>query len=217
MLNNPMIFVDFDGTITAYDTLEVFITKLAGIDAGKVCAEMIAQGYSIKDIIIEFMGKIRSEDFINSRDQFDDLPLREGFGEFLDYAGSKGIPVIVLSGGVREMAERAVAAHRDKISDLWAADVDLSGEYVRFYSNHATETETVGKVGIIKQYDCDTVICVGDSYTDFEMAMYSDYVFAIDKLADKLEAEGRRFFKFNTFHDIIRVLENSPDKEDLQQ
>ena len=202
-----MIFCDFDGTITAKDTLEAFIESFIGPDIWTISERMLKEGYTVKRGIKELMGMIRSEDYLNGLHLFKDLPIREGFGEFLDCCGSLGIPVVVLSGGIKEMTEEALAPYMDKIHDLWAGSVDTSGEYIRFYSDYETETELMGKINIIKRYDFEKVIAIGDSYTDFEMGSFADITFARDRLAAALENDGKPFFPFETFCDIIPELQ----------
>ena len=77
---------------------------------------------------------------------------------------------------------------------------------MRFYSPYESDTEVVGKVGIMRRYDCDRTICVGDSYTDLEMAAAADMVFARDRLASAMEKTGKKHFTFETFYDMINVL-----------
>ena len=171
-----IIFCDFDGTITAQDTLEGFIQQFTDKDIRALGYEMGKKGYTVKRGIKEMMALVPSAKYEAGTEYFRHIRIREGFGEFLETAAQMEIPVVVISGGIREMTELVLAPYRDKITDLWAAKVDLSGEWVRFYSDFETETELVGKVGIIKGYDCDHVICIGDSYTDMEMGMYADEV-----------------------------------------
>lgn len=205
-MHDYIIFIDFDGTITAIDTLEYFMTALTGIDMREYGIQKTKEGYTVRMAITEMMGMIRSEDYKKSTYMFKDLPVREGFDDFLDAAKECNIPVVVLSGGVEEMAEETIKPYRDKIQDLWAAKVDLSGEYIRYYSGYESETELVGKTGIMARYDYDKAIAIGDSFTDREMSLASDIVFARDRLAEVLEKSGKSFYRYETFHDIAEKL-----------
>ena len=198
-----IIFCDFDGTITAEDTLEGFIQQFITEDIRVLGHEMAKKGYTVKRGIKEMMAMIPSDKYEAGTEYFRRIKLREGFGEFLDKAAGLGIPVVVLSGGIRDMTELVLAPYRDKILDLWAGKVDLSGEQVRFYSDFETETELVGKVNIIRGYDCEHVICIGDSYTDVEMALYAQEVYARDRLAAAMAQAGKSYCTFETFYDII--------------
>lgn len=208
MRYKDIIFCDFDGTITTEDTLEGFMQQFISEDIRALGSRMAAEGYSIKRGVTELMSSIKSEDYRRKTDYFQRLPFREGFGDLLACARKRGIPVVVLSGGIREMTELALAPYREDILDLWAAQVDLSGEYVRFYSEYETETELVGKVGIMGRYAYDRAICIGDSYTDMEMASHAQIVFARDRLAKNMQALHKKFYPFETFYDIISALES---------
>ena len=203
MQYKKMIFCDFDGTITAEDTLEGFIQQFITEDIRALGREMAQKGYTVKRGIKEMMAMIPSDRYEAGTEYFRHIRLREGFDEFLDAAAALGIPVVVLSGGIRDMTEQVLAPYRHKILDLWAGKVDLSGERVRFYSDYETETELMGKVNIIRGYDCDHVICIGDSYTDIEMALHAREVYARARLAAAMEQMGKSYCTFETFYDII--------------
>lgn len=206
-----IIFCDFDGTVTEIETLEAFLQLFLSEDLRALGQEMMAKGYSVKQGIKETMARIPSDDYRRHTDFFRQLPIREGFEAFLDYAHTVGIPVVILSGGIREMVETSMAPYRNKILDIWSGEVDLSGEYVRFYSPYESDTEVVSKVGIMRRYDCDRTICVGDSYTDLEMAAAADVVFARDRLASAMEKAGKKHFTFETFYDMINVLKQQEE------
>lgn len=203
MQYKKIIFCDFDGTITAEDTLEGFIQQFITEDIRRLGHEMAQKGYTVKQGIREMMAMIPSDKYEAGTEYFRHIRIREGFDAFLNRAAELGIPVVVLSGGIRDMTELVLAPYRDRILDLWAGKVDLSGERVRFYSDFETETELVGKVNIIRGYDCEHAICIGDSYTDVEMALYAQEVYARDRLAAAMEKMGKSYCTFETFYDII--------------
>lgn len=200
-----MIFCDFDGTIT---TEETFVGTLM-----RLCEE--------KDLY-EWFGKFQRGE-ITLRKCTETLfslapasrwPLveaytktiqtRPGFSEFLDKAAACGIPVVVISGGVRSMQEEILAPYMDRIEAFYSCDLDISGEYTAFSSKYANETQNMDKVKIMRLYTYDRAIAIGDmGSTDYQMAKESDLVFARDELAEVLEKEGAPYQKWETFYDII--------------
>ncbi len=202
-----IVFSDFDGTITEHETLEAFIQLFIKEDIRKVAAQMIQSGYSVKDGIKEMMSRISVEQYNKKRDFFRNLPIRPGFAEFVKFLQLKNIPLVVLSGGILEMVTLNLAPYMEGIMCYYTANVDLSGQMVRFWSDYETEQELVGKQEIMSSFNYDKAICIGDSYTDFRMTMCADIVFARDRLAEKMEESQRTYFKYDTFYDIISQLE----------
>lgn len=203
-----IIFCDFDGTIT---TEETFVGTLM-----RVCEE--------KDLYYWFGKFQRGEITLRACTEklFSLAPVskwpaveayekeirfRDGFGAFLDRAGELGIPVVVISGGVRIMQEPVLAPYMDRIEGFYSCDLDISGTYMRFSSKYANDDLNMDKVRIMGMYEYDHAIAIGDQHsTDLTMAMKSDTVFARDDLASYLSEKGIDYYPWETFYDIIPLL-----------
>ncbi|HML38865.1 MAG TPA: haloacid dehalogenase-like hydrolase, partial [Bacillota bacterium] len=133
------------------------------------------------------------------------VPIRDGFPEFLDEMEALGIPVVVISGGLRQLLEEKIGKYRDRFLGMHYVDLDISGEYMKLVSDYDDGREVLKKTDIMAQYDYRTAICIGDSYTDLNMAAASDIVFARDILAAYLKKEGKPFIPWNDFYDVIKA------------
>ena len=60
----------------------------------------------------------------------------------------------------------------------------------------------MAKVDVMAKYDFSESIAIGDSITDFNMAMAADLVFARDRLAKYLDQQGKAYIAWNDFFDI---------------
>jgi 2-hydroxy-3-keto-5-methylthiopentenyl-1-phosphate phosphatase len=201
-----IVFSDFDGSITKVDTLEAFIKANVDVDVDVIAAQMVKDGVTVRDGVRELVAMITPAQYEASIGDHEQLELREGFSEFLDFLAERGIPMVVISGGIDRMVEKNLEPYRDRIEGVYAAKVDLSGERVYFHSDYESNEEMVEKTKIMRQYDFGKSICIGDSYTDIIMSTQADIVFARDRLAKALDSEQVKYYPYETFHDIIDVL-----------
>ena len=201
-----MVFSDFDGTITQEETLEGFLELLLETDIRAEGERMVRAGYTVKQGVQELFARVPAERYREKCGFFDSLALRPGFPEFTSDLAKRGIPLVVLSGGIQQMVERNLAPYRRQILDIYAGEADLSSGFVRFWSPYETEEEIVGKREVMARYPRSRSICIGDSYTDFRMAAAADVIFARDRMADMLRKKGKTHYEYETFYDIIDQL-----------
>lgn len=201
-----MVFADFDGTITEQETLEEFLQLLLEEDIRSIGEQMVRKGYTVKQGVQELFGRVTAERYREHTCFFDGLSLRPGFSEFAEVLEERQIPLVVISGGIREMVERNLAPFRKRILDIYAGEADLSSGHVRFWSPYETTEEIVGKRQVMARYQWEHAICIGDSYTDFRMAEAATHVFARDRLASMMKKTGKPYYEYENFYDIINQL-----------
>ncbi len=202
---DTIIFCDFDGTIT---TEETFVGTLMRLCEEKDLYEWFGKfqrgEITLRKCTETLFSLAPSSNWPKVEEYAKTVKIRPGFSEFLDKAKELGIPVVVISGGVRSMQEGILAPYMDRIDAFYSCDLDISGEYTVFTSKYADETHNMDKVKIMDMYDYGKAIAVGDmASTDLAMARNSDLIFARDELAAFLEEEGTEFYKWETFFDII--------------
>lgn len=212
MTNPVILFCDFDGTITTRDTLEGFMQLFMDEDIQIVSRRMFEQGYSVKQGVREILCRVTEEDYLAHMDYFENLPLREGFAAFLDFLTVCRLPLVVISGGIRGMVETTLAPYRAQIQGLYAADVEFSSGRVRIFSDYESEEEIVSKQQVMALYSCERAVCIGDSYTDFRMALACDLVFARDRLAEAMEKVKKPYYNYETFYDIMVKLKELQER-----
>lgn len=137
------------------------------------------------------------------------VPLRPGFGEFLDRAEALGIPVVVISGGLQPYVEERLAPYRAKLLDVHSVATVCEEDHIRLHSKFEAEGEIMQKTLVMGKYAYKKAICIGDSYTDVRMALASDMVFARDNLAAILQKRGAAFTPWQDFYDVARCISNS--------
>ncbi|MDR0840502.1 MAG: HAD-IB family phosphatase [Christensenellaceae bacterium] len=203
-----IFFVDFDGTVTQEETMIGAIRRIAPDGLFEAYAKKMASGeLTLSSGLKEAFGKIPSKKFAAIPPYIDSVAVRPGFAAFLDVASARSIPVVIISGGLGQSVRRKLAPWRDRLLDVYAADLDLSGPMMRLTSQFDDGSELVAKKQVMKQYSYKRAACIGDSYTDAKMASLADVVFARDQLAAILAEQGKAYLPWEDFHDIARWLE----------
>ena len=207
-MKKTIVFSDFDGTITLHETFVDLLKKFStpGL-ADRLMAQMYARTLTLRKGVTQLLESIPSDQYLNIIEFSKTHPIRSGFPEFLDFLESHDVPCVVVSGGIRIMVETVLEEFKPRLAGLHAVDLDASGDYFNVIPNYAGETELVAKVNIMAKYEFDQSIAIGDSITDFNMAMAADLVFARDRLAKYLDEQGKSYVPWNDFFEIRDYLD----------
>ena len=140
-----------------------------------------------------------------------DKPIRSGLLSLLDYLDSRHIPFVVVSGGFRCLVEAVLRREHvlERCSNVYAIDIDHSGDNLKVLSAWESGSELVAKVDVIHR-ECqqnEKIIMIGDSITDLNASKCADVVFARDILCKYLSDEKIDFHEWADFDDIRRQLE----------
>ena len=207
-MKKTIVFSDFDGTITLHETFVDLLKKFSSPGlADRLMAQMYAQTLTLRKGVTQLLESIPSDQYLNIIEFSKTHPIRSGFPEFLDFLESHDVPCVIVSGGIRIMVETVLEEFKPRLAGLHAVDLDASGDYFNVIPNYAGETELVAKVNIMAKYEFDQSIAIGDSITDFNMAMAADLVFARDRLAKYLDEQGKSYVPWNDFFEIRDYLD----------
>lgn len=135
--------------------------------------------------------------------------IRPGLVELLDFLENRGVPFIVVSGGLRGMVETTLtqANLRSRVAAIYAVDLDTSADFLQVHSEFEEGTEMVSKVQVMAQHPAEEQIAIGDSVTDLNMALYAPVVFARDRLIHYLDEHHKSYLSWNDFFDVREALE----------
>ncbi|MCQ4638383.1 HAD-IB family phosphatase [Anaerovorax odorimutans] len=207
---DKILFIDFDGTITSEDTLDGVLQRLVPRELyEEKAAAMMSGELTLAQVVREGFESIPSDQFPKIFEYLDTVPMREGFTQLLDTADQLNIPVVVISGGLRQMIERKIGHLRDRLLGMHYVELDLSGPNMQLRSDYEEGAEILAKTRVMEQYDYKTALCIGDSYTDINMAAKSDVVFARDKLAQILDQKGISYTPWKDFYDVAEAIKSS--------
>lgn len=197
-----IVFCDFDGTITVAETFVAMVTRFAPEMSDRLLPEIYAKRITLRQGVRQMLESIPSANYPELIEFTSKQPIRAGFVEFIDFLKTEQIPIVIISGGLQGMVESVVAPYRDKIAAIHAIDIDASGEYLQINSRYERGTEMVAKAEIMAQYGAEESIAIGDSITDWKMAMAATIVFARPPLTQYLAEQQKSYILWDNFFDI---------------
>jgi 2-hydroxy-3-keto-5-methylthiopentenyl-1-phosphate phosphatase len=200
------VFCDFDGTITAQESLEGVFRRFAPELWKPIKDKMMALEITIRQGVRQILESIPSERYPEILEFVQGIPIRSGFAELLDFLDACGVPFVIISGGLRGMVDARLGDLAGRAHKIFAVDVDTAGKFIQLKSDFEGDTELVAKVAVMNLFDAQQKIVIGDGVTDLNMAQNGDVVFARDNLALFLKHIGVPYREWNDFFDVIKEL-----------
>ena len=211
----PIVFSDFDGTITERDVISMTMERFAppewvGIKDKILYERTIPLKEGVEKLfeLIESKKKIEINDFVKK-----EVKLREGFEDFLLFCNSKKIDFLVLSGGIDFLINPVLEKYKDKLKIFCNNGNFNSGKIkidYKYLPKNCTICGDCGccKIEIIEKYPKDKYlqILIGDSLTDLAASKVVDVTFARGDLIKYMEEEKLPFIPFKTFHEVKEQL-----------
>jgi 2,3-diketo-5-methylthio-1-phosphopentane phosphatase len=210
------IFTDYDGTITAEDSIDLILDTYGAKDWLETSKRLDKAGAkNIERMSAEFAGFGATVAQVCQLVR-EKIHIDETFKELLAYARRRGWKVVVLSHGVRQSVETVFEKYG--ISGIeWHSNalVEESGKTtVTFPERYAIddgECSTlcgVCKAGHLRQAKREgyATVYMGDGITDRCGAAEADLVFAKRYLKKYLTQKGQPFVAFQTFADVSAEL-----------
>lgn len=202
---DTIVFADFDGTITQEDTLVGAIRLFTGPEEFQLYSQKLAQGeMTLSQVVRYAFDGAPSDRLPRMLEYVRTVTLRPGFSDFLDEMDRRGIPVVVISGGVRQFVEQNLAPFRSRLLGLHAVELDTSGPRMQLISAYDDGNELLKKTDVMALYSYRYAVGIGDSFTDRNMGRAVDTIFARDVLAQYLDKLGLPYLPYEDFYDVIR-------------
>lgn len=214
-MKHPIIFCDFDGTVTKKDNIISIMKQFAPPEWERWKDGVLSQSVSIQEGVGRMFALLPSslrQEIVNF--VLETAEIREGFGEFVQYTKSRNIPLYIVSGGIDFFVEPMLKPF-GAIKGLYCNEADFSGETIHIRWPHGCDEECPSqncgccKPTIIRAMadPAAHTVVIGDSVTDFEAAKIADSVMARDYLSEKCTELSIPFQPFETFYDCIEILE----------
>lgn len=212
----PVIYCDFDGTITESDNIIAIMKKFAPANWVEIKDQILSQKISIS----EGVGKLFSELPSNQRDEItkfaiENAKIRDGFSKFVEFARTEDIPLYVVSGGI-DFFVYPILEKFGPFEGIYCNHSDFSGENIKILWPYTCDSYCQNECGCCKpsiirkinqDEECFTIV-IGDSVTDLEAAKHADFVLARDLLEEKCSEWDLNYKGFTTFHDCIEEIKN---------
>ena len=201
-----VVFCDFDGTITVEETFVAMLKHFAPELSSQLMPEMYARRLSLRSGVRQLLESIPSECYGEIVEFSRGKLMRPGLVELLDFLDERKVDFAIISGGLRIMVETVMGDLVNRASVIYAVDVDASGPRLQVNSEFEGDTELVSKVRVMDRHPADEQVAIGDSLTDFNMALQASSVFARDRLAEYLDEQQKPYTKWDNFFDVLESL-----------
>lgn len=210
-MKNPVIYCDFDGTVTESDNIIALMKKFAPKGWETIKDQILAQELTIS----EGVGKLFSLLPSNMKEEItkfaiENANFRTGFKEFVAFAKAEEIPLYIVSGGIDFFVYPILEAY-GPFNGIYCNESDFSGERIKILWPHTCDSFCENECGCCKpsiirkltNNEDSYKIVIGDSVTDFEAAKLADFVLARELLQEKCAEWGINHQGFSTFFDCI--------------
>ncbi len=212
----PVIFSDFDGTITEHDVIVMIMERFAPFEWLEIKNNILyKRTTTLKDGVEKLFSLIESNkkneivDFVKK-----EIKIRKGFSELLDFCRAENVEFNVVSGGldffIYPVLEKYLARLKIycNIGDFNSKNIKIDYKHLPVSCNLCGDCGCC-KIEIIEKYPKEkfTRILIGDSLTDLAPSKVSDIVFARADLIKYLEQDGISNIPFNDFYEVKEQLQ----------
>ena len=205
------VFVDFDGTITDFDTFDVLVQAEAGEAVWERLEARLVSGVSTLREILELQASyvhctlLEAIALLAQRTRVDPT-----FSTFVRHAQARGIPVTVVSSGITQLIATALrnAGLGDQPIVANRAVVDPIGWKLEFRDDSPNGTDKARIVEAARVEGFKTVF-IGDGHSDFDAAIAADVRFAKSGRALQRHLAEKKipFHAFRSFAEVETTLE----------
>jgi HAD superfamily phosphoserine phosphatase-like hydrolase len=202
-----LVVVDFDGTITEHDTLDLLCHRHAPVEADAADAALLAGEITLDECIRRQFKAVRGDHDELVAEAVAGAGVRAGFAGFVEHARAAGHRVVVVSSGFESVIRPVLESVGLGDLEVLASEVWFSpqGGRVEF-----PNTPVCGRCGerckrpLVAALDgSGPVVYVGDGWSDRCAALAADRRFARESLARYLDGEQVEYVRFDDF-DVIR-------------
>ncbi len=209
-----LLCLDFDDTIVLDNTMRQIVEKFAPGRWEEVRERRRRGELTVEQENAQYIDLIEGdEEEIRAYVREVARP-REGIRELADWAHWNGWLMAVVSNGFDLYVDPVLdALGLDRVArHTGRARKDYRWR-LRYYSPRGIEVQSGFKLSYAVAFKNagDFVVYVGDGTSDVEAARLAAVVFGRDTLWERLKDEHPRIYAFETFHDVIAVLEREAD------
>jgi len=204
------LVLDFDGTVTEADLLDVVASTFGDPDVYREVEDgLVAGRLPLREVITrEFRPVTKPVEEVVAW-AIENVRIRPGLQELVELAHARGWQVLVVSSGFHELIE-PILAHEGVEVELHANRLDPrpDGWIVLWNYDDSCEVcdESCKRSTVARLARGEEIVYVGDGYSDRCAAEAADRVFAIKGLARYLDERGIPNTQFNDFHDVAAAL-----------
>lgn len=223
-MTRPVIYCDFDGTVTESDNIIAIMKKFAPPKWEKIKDQILSQQISISQGVGSLFSLLPSNLKAEITEfAINNAKIRKGFKEFVEFARDVRIPLYIVSGGI-DFFLYPILKNYGPFNGIFCNESDFSGERVKILWPYKCDSLCKNACGCCKpsiirkltNREDSFNIVIGDSVTDLEAAKQADFVLARDLLQEKCTEWEISHQGFSTFYDCIEAIKNRIEVNELK-
>ncbi|HYM20228.1 MAG TPA: MtnX-like HAD-IB family phosphatase [Candidatus Kapabacteria bacterium] len=206
------VYCDFDATVTVNDVWDILFKHFGDPKAFTVWQKFNTREYTAAECIAEACATVRNVDPRRMSEVFTLQEIRSGFSEFAEFCEEKNIALTIVSDGF-SLYIRPILEHNSLNISFHANTIELTNDgslSVEFTNGR----ESCWRCGSCKcsaitttSADEDTIVYIGDGYSDHCPVEISDVIFARDMLRSFCSTHGIPYHPFEDFHTVKEILQ----------
>lgn len=207
----PVIFCDFDGTITENDNIIALVKHFDPPGWKEIVDDILERRISIRTGVgrlFALLPSSRREEVI--RYAIDNARIRSGFADLLTYCREQNIEFYVTSGGIDFFVYPLLAPFGIPEAHIYCNGSSFDDPTITITWPHPCDDHChtdcgMCKTTIMRRFPTGQYrrILIGDSITDFEGAKLADLVFARSHLAERCREIHMDYVPYETFHEVV--------------
>lgn len=205
------IYCDFDATVTVNDVWDSIFKTFGKPNAFTVWEKFNTGEYTAAQCITEACASVENGDPIAVAEMFRSQELRAGFPEFVEFCKGESLEITIVSDGF-SMYIRPILAQHGLEMPFYTNTIELQSDgtlSVEFTHGR----ESCRRCGACKcaaiattSADEDTIVYIGDGYSDICPIEIADVVFARDMLRSFCGKKGIPYHPFEDFATVTEIL-----------
>ncbi len=206
----PVLFFDFDNTLTPGDVLDDVIAEFSPNDAWREWEQAWAEGrMSARDCLQRQVENLRvSREALLAH--LASVRIDGSFAGILSWARLRQVEVNIVSDNFLPLILHILRSNGIGGVPVFANDLEFSGDRLHPsfpFHDPAFPRSANAKARHLAAYRDHTIIFAGDGRSDLDAALASDVVFAKASLALELAARAVPFLPFDTLAVVLAFLE----------
>ena len=205
------VYCDFDETITVRDVGSQILARFGTMDAFDIWKDFDSGAKSAAECLRIACETVHGANVEAVMSLVNEQHLRDGFREFYLFCTSRGIDLQITSDGFSFYIESILAQHRLAIP-VWTNKIDCAEDgtlSINFPNQRegCTRCASCKCAGLLTTSDdSDTIVYIGDGYSDWCPATMADVVFATRDLKRQCGEHGIPHHPFEDFHEVQAIL-----------
>lgn len=208
------IYCDFDATVTVNDVWHALFERFGQPLAFRVWDEFNSGTKTAADCIRTACSTVTDADPKLANELFRTQPLRKGFIAFASFCAARDLDLRIVSDGFTGYIRPILEENGLSSIRFWANDIELTVQGtldVQFrHQRESCRYCACCKCACLltSSDDADTIVYIGDGYSDVCPVRMADVVFARDSLLTYCSTNGIPHHPFETFGEVEHILRN---------